>query len=335
MNNKLLSVLISSLVILNSNISCIATNNKNSLTKKIALGSSIALSVMLGVPFCIYKCLPDINKYPPNNENPVLSNQNITKNKNSDSKKSSDDEIIKKDSDDEELSDIGLEWLSDYPQIIQTAALSKNNFNKEIFEKFSIQSNKIFNSLSNEEKEAIKDYTGLNRMTSYIRGYKFESEESEKLRKYVELIFNLINRTELQEDIIVFRGANAKCLEQIFTADEIQTISNSNNEDNINEYLKKLEGKIIKNNGFTSTSTSLWSATNFANCKISTFFIINAKKGINYLPLMNNSICKSEDEVLFNRNLNLKINKVYFKINPRLFSTSCDKCFIIECETVN
>lgn len=333
MKNKFLSALISGLVVLNSSISCGATNEKTSLAKKIALGSSIALSVIVGVPltcYCIYKCLPDDNNRPPNDGNSVSSNQNIP-----DNKKSSDEEIITKDSDNEESSGEEPEWLSEYPQVIQRAASFKYEFNKEISEKFSIQSNEIFSLLSNDEKEAIRDYTGLNRMTSYIRGFKFNSEESEKLKKYIELLSDVINRNKLQEDITVFRGAGAACLKQLLTDDEIQYISNSSNEDDINQCLKKLEGKLVINDGFTSTSTSLWSARNFANCKISTFFIIHAKKGTNYLPLISSSMCKSEDEVLFNRNLNLKINNIHFKINPRLASSSCDKCFIIECETVN
>ena len=67
------------------------------------------------------------------------------------------------------------------------------------------------------------------------------------------------------------------------------------------------------------------------------FFMITAKKGVNYLPLMHHSLCYRENEVLLDRNVKLKIKSAMFKIErdpDKMIFIGREKVLFLECETV-
>lgn len=64
------------------------------------------------------------------------------------------------------------------------------------------ESDVIFKNLSNIEKEAIKNYTGTNNVSSYLHGFNFGEELNKTYANYANLISNLISKNSLKEDIL-------------------------------------------------------------------------------------------------------------------------------------
>lgn len=227
-------------------------------------------------------------------------------------------------------------------------------YEKNLCEKMSKKSDIIFNRLSNEEKEAIKNYTGCNPVAACIYGRNVSNETKNQALKYAELISNLINQNRLEENIYLYRGGTLLYLKDIISNNDIESFLQTNNEQNINHIVNNLNGKCLNLKGFTSTSTSFEKAMKFVKSYsgfvsdeksrehykngVGILFIINAKKGLTYLPLMQNSVFHHENEVLLNRNLILKIKKATFKIERDIYKKYIDepdKMLFLECETVD
>lgn len=221
-------------------------------------------------------------------------------------------------------------WLPDYPRPIQD-----DYFNAKLSKKMAKKADEIFKHLSYIENEAVRNYTGVNNVSAYLKGkVVFDAERSKTLSSYVEAISKLIDRNHLEEDVCLFHGTALKFLDRIlFSSDDISKISCAADEAGVDAIIKNLNGRIFGSSNFRSTSTSWWRAMNFADPETPVLLIIDAKRGLGYLPIMNHSICRSEDEVLLNRYLKLKVNNAVFKVKPCLFPAS-DRCLILECETV-
>lgn len=225
-------------------------------------------------------------------------------------------------------------------------------YEKNLCEKMSKKSDIIFNRLSNEEKEAIKNYTGCNPVAACIYGRNVSDETKNQALKYAKLISNLINQNRLEENIYLYRGGTLLYLKDIISNNDIESFLQTNNEQNINHIVNNLNGKCLNLKGFTSTSTSFEKAMRFVKSHsditkrseydkkgVGILFIINAKKGLTYLPLMQNSLYATENEVLLNRDLTLKIKKATFTIernlDKKIHIQGPDKILFLECETIN
>ena len=250
------------------------------------------------------------------------------------------------------------ETFNAYPQEIINAAFFNKEYEKNLCKKMSKQSDIIFKKLSSEEKKAIKNYTGCNTVASFIYGHDVSGETNNQALAHAKLISNLINQNRLEENICLYRGGTLLYLNDIISANDIESFLHANSKQDINYIVNKLNGKRLNLKGFTSTSTSFWEAMRFVKSYttnviddeksrehrkngVGVLFIINAKKGLTYLPLMQHSLCAPENEVLLNRNLTLKIKKATFTIerdyDKGLFINPFGpyKILFLECETVN
>lgn len=242
-------------------------------------------------------------------------------------------------------------WYSSYSEDILNAAFFNDEYEKSISEKMSKNADIIFEKLSDAEKAAVKNYTGVNNISAFMNGFNFGEELNKTYANYANLISNLMSKNRLKEDIRLYRGSSVQCLNDLISNDGvIDAFLNANSEQDVNHIVSSLNGKFfIIRNGFTSTSTSFWEAARFVHCNnkerfrdskngVGVFFMITAKKGVNYLPLMHHSLCYRENEVLLDRNVMLKIKSAMFKIerdpNKNLFFP-VNKILILECEAVN
>ncbi|MDO4199766.1 MAG: ADP-ribosyltransferase [Clostridia bacterium] len=207
---------------------------------------------------------------------------------------------------------------------------------KQVIKKMQDEADLIFKDLSDIEKAAIEEYTGPHQIIDFINGKKFNSKQSNLFKKYIELISNLIKKSHLEEDICLYRGTSSVCLNGTLSKDEIARILNVTCETGVNDILDKLKGKVFNGNkSFVSTSAFYHVAIgkiNRSRDEVGVFMKIHAKKGLNYLPIMQHSRWPGEKEVLLDRNLKLKITDAKLEINSDLLD---GRTLCLECETLN
>ena len=104
------------------------------------------------------------------------------------------------------------DWFYGYPKKVLYAYFYEEGFSKKLSDQMSKESDLIFRNLSDEEKSAIRNYTGVNNISAFLGGIKFSAEMSETFEKYAKLISGLIDKNHLKEDIILFQGNSLDCL---------------------------------------------------------------------------------------------------------------------------
>lgn len=163
--------------------------------------------------------------------------------------------------------------------------------NEEMFEKENqniLYKNQTF---TDQQKDVIKEYTsedgyGSNNVVNkYLNGEKQLSESAQEIvDKKIQTLDSCINQT-LNNNIYVYRGINIRPKDLI-------------------------EGQIIENKGFTSTSLYRSDASNFSVAGGATIKL-KVNKGEKVLYIGKNTSAKhNEHELLFNRNKSIKIVKI-------------------------
>ena len=148
------------------------------------------------------------------------------------------------------------------------------------------------NSLSEEEKNAISAYTEeeyYTNINAVLRGIQDEYEWMNG--EFVKLITNALNKTEIPEDIVLYRGCSQKMLRGIDYSSA-----------------EELVGRIVPEKSFMSTSLDYKvSKYGFKN---NLFLIIDTPKGTKGAYIGKLSEFDDEMEVLLNKDQKVLIKEV-------------------------
>lgn len=233
-----------------------------------------------------------------------------------------------------------------YPvtQLIEKRNIGYNHDeDPELFQRMCQRADIVLENISDMERLAISDYIGPNNIVEFLKGKKFDAKTNELLKKHISLISGLIKKSRLEKDAYLYRGTGLECLNEILSPNDIERISNVASESDANDIIDKIKGNVFSSNKFfVSTSTSPQVAIGKIHQIGGVFIKINAKKGLNYLPIMQYCVWP-EHEVLLDRNLKLKITNATFKlgqneilqsIGPIISIPPTDRCLLLECETI-
>jgi hypothetical protein len=172
--------------------------------------------------------------------------------------------------------------------------------------------NPWINSLSKEELSALKKYTGevfYSNINDTLRGYSSFANNNEN---YCKLITSALSKARTPEDIVVFRGTSKMMLGEFK-----------------NLPVEQLEGKIIQDNAFMSTSL-LEGEVYDSNL----ILVMNIPKGTQGAYLGNISFLQGEFEFLLNRGYRMLIRKVvnrnpgYLKLEVDMLDNCIDSYYM-------
>lgn len=143
--------------------------------------------------------------------------------------------------------------------------------------------NNIYKNLTDAEVQAINDYTG-NQWTKINKGLTQNTEMSDSTNRTIKNLDSIFKNAKMPEDIQVFRGINPKTYNTMLQ---------------INPELEKI-GSTIKLKNFSSTSIREDVAKKFAGTgPIVELYVPKGTSGF--------MIPHSEDEILLNRNIKIKV----------------------------
>lgn len=161
----------------------------------------------------------------------------------------------------------------------------------------ALTSNEWNNSLSYEENQAVKEYTGsaYTDFNGELRGYPPYMSESqrEELHESIDNLTNALDRYELQENTVFHRGASPKLLGGAETVDEI----------------RGMIGSVVVDKGFTSAGITI--GESFYDKPL--LFHIATSKGSGIGAYIGKQNSFGEKEFLFNRGSAFKITGAYEK----------------------
>lgn len=197
----------------------------------------------------------------------------------------------------------------------------------------SSKSNEKLKTLNDDERQALTNYTSQYGYGSYSNVNKYLYDGSiysgeDKVKASIKNIDSAMSKSSLGQNCQVYRGIEVSKLnnpEIIKAVDKFNNAVNKRSmtgmEKNLEE-LKSLKGKTIENKGYMSTSTHL--DTNYSKRGVT--LVINAKssdkaihiqslskyggKQDTFMAAFTKGSIQHEDEILFNRNTNLKIRDI-------------------------
>lgn len=179
-------------------------------------------------------------------------------------------------------------------RLLNNASFSRRGKYKNALDIENLYSIIKVQDITYEEHKAVLDYSG----DSYtdINQVLLSGElENKELEKKINLISSAINKNEIKENIQLFRGVSGIYAEQLILLGE------------------KMIGKTIPNKSFLSTSLSFDVAKHFVK-DTGVVFHIKVPKGKKAFFLSRQDTYYSPElEVLFDRNTDIKIEKVYKK----------------------